>query len=200
MELLLKNANEAPFEDGRDFRVVILCEDAATTDKASEVVQLLGRQLKSEAGRLLYQWWNFEFLATPELWGKFSAQAAGADVIIIGLHERLVFPEKIAAWLQLLPGLRKMRPGALVAVLDPGLAASDAGAAMVSQLKQAAALSRLDFFTTRAAERVDAEAIRNAGPPARLIDPAGFREAQRRRYETPFQSNWPLHGINEEPD
>ena len=158
MNLHFSSSNEVSAEAGGDLRVVIVCEDAATTDKAADILRLLSRRLKDEAGRLFYQWWNFEFLAVPELGASFAAQTAAADMIIIGVHRGLGFPEPFAAWLRLLPELRKQRSGALVALLDPALEEWNSEPEMLSGLRQAATLSCLDFFATRAAAVTEAAA------------------------------------------
>ena len=67
-------------------------------------------------------------------------------MIIVGVHDWLVFPESLAVWLQQLPALRKQRPGAMIAVLDPAANTPDAEPEVILQLKQASALSRMDFF------------------------------------------------------
>jgi hypothetical protein len=151
MKLQLKSAKEVSYEEGRDLRVVILCEDAATTDKAVDILQFLHRQLEDEAGRLFYQWWNFDFLSVPELGEQFVKQTAAADLIIIGFRARPELPEQFITWLRGLPDLRKQRSGAMIALLDSALADSNSEPEMFSELKHAAALSRLDFFATRAA-------------------------------------------------
>jgi hypothetical protein len=149
MELIFKCENEPSFEAGRDLSVLILCEDAATTDRACDVLQLLDRQLKAEAGRLFYRWWNFAFLAAGELSELFMAEAAAADMIIVGVNEWLAQDDRFGAWLQRLPALRQARPGALIAVLDARADAPNAVTELQSQLQQAAAASRMDFLATR---------------------------------------------------
>ncbi len=157
MDLIFTSSTEVSSRQGRYFRVVILSEDVASTDKACDILRLLRRQLKREPGRLLYQWWNFAFLSVRELWDTFAAQTAEADMIIIGLHEELVFPERFAAWLQQLPELRRtwLWPGAMIAVRDASPLATEAEPEMFSQLQRAAVLSRMDFFDTRTSAGID---------------------------------------------
>jgi hypothetical protein len=159
MDLVFESSHEVSSGKGRDFRVVILCEDAASTDKACDVLRLLRHNLKEEAGRLLYQWWNFEFLAVQELWDMFAEQTAAADMIIIGLPEQLLFPERFATWLQRLPELRKTFPGAMIAVLDSAPQDPGAEPEICSQLQQAAVLSRMDFFATPTAAGMQARIL-----------------------------------------
>ena len=59
MDLRFNNSNEVSFEEGTDLRIVVLCEDLATTAIACKVLRLLNRQLRHEAGRLLYQYEPF---------------------------------------------------------------------------------------------------------------------------------------------
>ena len=167
MKLVLKNPNEAPYEAGKDFSVVISFADSATAERASDVLQLLGRNLKAEEGRLFHQWWNIEVLAFTSLRELAAVEAATADMIIIGIQEGRELPETVAAWMKRWLDLRKDRPGALVAVLDSDLKKPDAAQGVISQLKQAAAVGQMDFFATRAKEGSDMEGARRAGEAAR---------------------------------
>ena len=84
------------------------------------------------------------------------AEAATADMIIIGVHEGRALPETVDTWMEQWIALRKGRPGALVAVLVADLKTPDASGGILAQLKQASALGRMDFFATRAKEGRDA--------------------------------------------
>lgn len=175
MDLIFTSSTEVSSRQGRYFRVVILSEDVDSTDKACDILRLLRRQLKREPGRLLYQWWNFAFLSVRELWDTFAAQTAEADMIIIGLHEGLLFPERFAAWLQQLPELRRACPGAMIAVRDASPLATEAEPEMFSQLHRAAVLSRMDFFDTRTSGGIDTGMLHSPLrlPPGRLIRVSG---------------------------
>ena len=156
MQLQFKSPPEVPDETGKDFSVLLICEDTAKTERAMDVLHLVANNLKAESGRLFYQWWNFKFLSVVELQGLFRAEAAAADMIIVGLHEQWDLPVMLATLKDWLPGLRKNRPGVLVAVLDAVANRSDASEARLSQLKEATVLSHMDFFVTRAKEVRDA--------------------------------------------
>ena len=179
MELMFKSPKAPPFEEGKDLCVLILCENATTTHKACDVLHLLGRNLKAEAGRLFYQWWNFEFLAAKELWEVFAAEAAAADMIIIGVYAQLDLHEMFDAWLKRLPELRKMHPGAIIAVLDPILVTAESEPEVLSQIKQVAALSRMDFFATHAAEGMEAGIVRCVRDPNLPDNPVPAAEVAR---------------------
>ena len=186
MDFRFECGGGAPFEAGRDLRAVVLCEDNVTTDKAVDVLHLLHRQLKDEAGRLFYQWWNFEFLAVPELSERFVAQTGAADLIIVGIHKRLAFPARFTDWLERLPELRQKRTGAMVVLLDSAGEAPEWELAMFAQLKAAAALSWMDFFATGAATGVDPEAIHGACRPGLSRSmPAVFRDSGPVRFRFP---------------
>jgi hypothetical protein len=167
MKLVLKSPNEAPYEAGKDFSVVISFDDSVTAERAGDVLQLLGRNLKKEEGRLFHQWWNIETMAFTSLRELAAAEAATADIIILGVHEGRGLPEMVISWLKRLVDLRKDRPGALVAILDSDKKTPDAAEGIISQLKQAAALGQLDFFATRAKEGRDAGVVRRASEAAR---------------------------------
>jgi hypothetical protein len=152
MKLVFKNPNEAPYEPGKDLSVVISFPDSTTAERANEILQQLGRNLKGEEGRLFHQWWNFEVLAFTSLRELAAAEAAAADMIIIGVHDEEELPETVADWMKRWLGLRKDHPGALVALLDAEPEKVNGSEGILSQLKQAAAMGQLDFFATRARE------------------------------------------------
>lgn len=166
MKMVLKSPNEAPYEAGKDFSVVIACADSATAGPACEVLELIEENLTDE-GRLFYQWWNFEVLAVSSLRELAAAEAATADIIIIGLHEGQRLSPEVSDWMKQWLGLRKNRPGALVALLDSDLKTTDASQEILAHLKQAAAFGHMDFFATRAKEEKDSGVARWASEAAR---------------------------------
>jgi|GEM_PF-1862030 len=166
MKLVLKSPNEAPFESGKDFSVVIACEDSSTAAPACEVLELIERRLTDE-GRLFYQWWNFEVLTVDSLRELAATEAATADIIIIGLHEGRGLPPEVSEWMKRWLGLRKDRPGALVALLDPDLKTTAASEQILAHLRQAAAFGHMEFFATRAKEGGDSEVARWASRAVR---------------------------------
>ena len=155
MQLLFKSPTEVPDETGKDFSVLLICEDLAATERAVDVLHLVDKNLKEEEGRLFYQWWNSDFLLVVELQDFFRAEAAAADMIIVALHEQRDLPVLLATLKDWLPGLRMHRPGTLVALADAVANSADASEMMLSQLKEAAALAHMDFFVTRAKEVQD---------------------------------------------
>src|ERR1035441_6141218 len=96
------------------------------------------------------------------MWEMFAEQTVAADMIIVGIQVAEMLPEHFTAWLNRLPDLRSKCPAAMIAVLAPTLNPSDPGPERFSHLKQAAALSRMDFFTTRATEGPEVETFRAA--------------------------------------
>ena len=202
MKLVLKNPNEAPYEAGKDFSVVISFADSATAERASDVLQLLGRNLKAEEGRLFHQWWNIEVLAFTSLRELAAAEAATADMIIIGVHEGRELPEMVAAWMKRWLDLRKARPGALVAVLDSDRKKPGPSQGILSQMKQVAALGQMDFFATRAKEGRDAGVVRRASQAARQFVMARKHGARKgwpgKRRVSAFAGPKPAPGSAEE--
>lgn len=175
--MVLKSPNEAPYEAGRDFSVVIACADSSAAAPACEVLELIEENLTDE-GRLFYQWWNFEVLTIHSLRELAAAEAAMADIIIIGLHEGQGLPQEVSDWMKQWLGLRKNRPGALVALLDSYLKTTDASQEILSHLKQAAAFGHMDFFATRAKEERDSGVARWASEAARQFVMARKNDAQ----------------------
>jgi hypothetical protein len=145
MELVLPSPLRAPYEAGRDLNVVISCQDKVTTLRTCAVLGLLERHLH-EAGRLVCRWWDFEILGIHALRELASREAAAADIVMIGIHEGRELPEMVDAWMKRWLELRKDRPGALVALLEPSLEKSNASPGIQLQLRQAAALGHLDYF------------------------------------------------------
>ncbi len=166
MKMVLKSPNEAPYEAGKDFSIVIACADSSTVAPACEVLELIEENLTDE-GRLFYQWWNFEVLTIHSLRKLAAAEAATADIIIIGLHGGQGLPQEVTDWMKQWLGLRNDRPGALVALLDADLKATGTAQENLFHLKQAAAFGRLDFFPTRAKEERDSGVARWASEAAR---------------------------------
>jgi hypothetical protein len=165
VNLVLKGPNDAPYQAGRDFSVLISFDDAVTAKRADGVLQVLEQNLKEEQGRLLHQWWNTEVLAFTTMRELAALEAAAADMIIIAIREGRELPEMVATWMKRSLDLRKDRPGALVAMLDSDLKKPDASPGILSQLKQAAASGHMDFFATRAKAGSD----QDAAPAAREI-------------------------------
>lgn len=166
MKMVLKSPNEAPYEAGKDFSVVIACADSSTVAPACEVLELI-EEILTDEGRLFYQWWNFEVLTVNSLRELAAAEAATADIIIIGLHEGQGLPQEATDWMKQWLGLRKNRPGALVALLDSDLKTTDASQGILAHLKQAAAFGHMDFFATRAKDERDSGVVRWAREAAR---------------------------------
>lgn len=147
---------------------MISFDDSTTAGRVSDVLELLGRNLKKEEGRLFHQWWNIETMAFTSLRELAAVEAALADMIILGVHDNRELPETLVHWLNRLVDLRQARPGALLAVLDSDEpSTSGTSEKIISQLKKTAALGHLDFFATWAREGRDTVGIRNASEAAR---------------------------------
>lgn len=177
MKMVLKSPNEAPYEPGKDFSVVIACADSAAAAPACEILELIEASLTDE-GRLFYQWWNFEVLTVNSLRELAAVEAATADIIIIGLHEGHGLPREVTDWMKQWLGLRKNRHGALVALLDSDLKDTDASQEILAHLKQAATFGHMDFFTTRAKDERESGVARWASEAARQFGAARNNEAQ----------------------
>lgn len=130
--------------------MVISFDGAATAGRACEVLKRLGRNLKKEEGSLFHQWWNIETLAFTSLRERAAVEAAGADLILLGLRGGGELPETVAAWIKRLVVLRKDRPGALLAILDSDTNNPEVSQGMLSQLQQAGACGQMEFFATQA--------------------------------------------------
>jgi hypothetical protein len=89
-----------------------------------------------------------------------AAEAATADIIIIGLHEGRGLPAAVSAWMKAWLGLRRERPGALVALLDADLKATADAEEILKHLRQTAEFGRMEFFATRAREGGEREVAR----------------------------------------
>jgi hypothetical protein len=145
MKVELLNPDEAPYQPGRDLNVLIMGEDSVMSAKSHGVLELLAPNLP-EAGRLIYQAWNFEGLVATALREKAAMETALADVIVIGFREAWELPWIVHAWMERWLELRQGRPGALVIMLDADVATARVSLRMLAQLKQFAAAGHLDFF------------------------------------------------------
>jgi len=145
---------------------MIFFDDSVTAERADDVLELLEENLKEEQGRLFHQWWNTEVLAFASLRELAASEAAWADMIILVIREGRELPGMVAAWMKRSFDLRKDRPGALVALLDSDPQKPDAPRGIIPQLRQAAALGRMDFFATRGNLRGDNKAAVKASEAA----------------------------------
>lgn len=166
MNLVLKTCGIGPNQGGKDFSVVISCEDS-TVARACEILQVLNKKLKNEEGRLLYQLWNIETLAFRELRELGALEAAQADLIIIGIRAGQELPGMVAAWMQRWLDLRQRRPGALMVVIEAGPKKPEAARASLAQLKEVAASGCLDFFTIGTKAGRDAMVVGGVSEAAR---------------------------------
>ena len=149
MNLVLKGADDPPFELGKDFGVMVSFDDDVTAKKANEVLVLLEQYLKNQQGRLFHQWWNIDVLAFTSMGELAALEAAMADMIIIAIHDGQQLPEAVATWMRRFLDRRDDRPGALMALLDSDPNRMDLSQGLLSQLRQAAELGHLDFFAAR---------------------------------------------------
>jgi hypothetical protein len=166
MQQVLKSADALPYEEGRDFSVMIFFDDSATAERADDVLELLEQNLQEEQGRLFHQWWNTEVLGFTSLRELAASEAAWADMIILVIREGRKLPDMVAAWMKRSLDLRKDRPGAMVAMLDSDLPKPDAARGVLWQLRQAAASGHMDFFATRGNLRRDNRAAIRASEAA----------------------------------
>ena len=128
VKLELKGPENAPYEPGRDFNVMLAFDDDVTASRADKFLGLLERHLKDEPGRLLHQWWNIDILAFTSMGELAALEAAAADMIILAIRDADELPGVVAVWIKQFLGRRKGRPGALLAMLE-----SDPGKLEVSQ-------------------------------------------------------------------
>jgi type II secretory pathway predicted ATPase ExeA len=158
MNLVLKPPNDASYQAGKDFSVMISYDDSDAAGRADELLQRLGKNLEHEEGRLFHQWWNIEVLAFLLMRELAALEAATTDMIILVVREDRDLPDMVVAWMKRMLELRKDRPGALVVMLDSALENPGASREILLQLRQAAELGHMDFFATRL------ETARNAAP------------------------------------
>jgi len=163
MKLELKGPDNAPFEPGKDFSVMVAFDDDVTARRADDVLGLLEQNLKEEEGRLFHQWWNIDVLAFTSMGELAALEAAMADMIIIAIHDGQELPKTVAIWMKRFLDRRKDRPGALMAMLDSDPNKLDITQGVLPQLKQAAALGRMSFFATRVGSGGDKMGMGRAG-------------------------------------
>ncbi len=149
VKLELKGPENAPYEPGRDFNVMLAFDDDVTASRADKFLGLLERHLKDEPGRLLHQWWNIDILAFTSMGELAALEAAAADMIILAIRDADELPGVVAVWIKQFLGRRKGRPGALLAMLESDPGKLEVSQGVFSQLEEAAALGQMDFFATR---------------------------------------------------
>lgn len=147
----LNSPIEAPYQAGKDFSVLIACEDSTMAPSACEILELIEESLNLE-GRLFYQWWNFEVLTISSLREMAAAEASTADMILLDLHQGRALPPEITEWVHQWQVLREDRPGALVVLTDSVTKKLDVSDEIILGLKQVAAAGHMNFIASRAME------------------------------------------------
>ena len=169
MDLILKTANEPPpNKAGRDLSALVICE-YETAAHAFEVLQQLRRTLKVEAGRLIYQSLNLDVLAFTDYHESSAAEAAAADLVLVGIHTESQLATLVIPWVNRWLTLRSARSGVLLILLDSKLPATATTLGLISKLEMAATAGKMDFFLTRTSAAVDLSSVRQTCEAVRKI-------------------------------
>ena len=142
--VLVSHGNFA--EDGPRPQVLMAYEDLNMALRAMNVLALIAREA-GDVVALQFAMWRFASFDTRALREAAARQAVQADVIIVAPGNSgsgLSF--SVTSWLDQWTGRRLLRPGALVAVLEPTTEKDHATSVVGRQLQAVAALTGMDFF------------------------------------------------------
>jgi len=151
-------------EDGPRPQVLMAYEDLNMALRAMNVLALIAREA-GDVVALQFAMWRFAAFDTRALREAAARQAVQADVIIVAPgNSGGGLSSSVTSWLDQWTSRRLLRPGALVAVLDPTTGKHHATSVVGGQLQAVAALTGMDFFCG-ALRQFDPRSIGKAEPP-----------------------------------
>lgn len=136
---------DSHWEPKMPFDLVVAYEDRATRNRAMHLYDHLAQQLLDDYD-FKCAWWKFDHLMDPSLREDSIDDAAAAHMVIISLHARPEIAEEQKHWVESWLALRDQRKCAFVAMIGDGEQASIDTSNLISWLRNAARLGRMDFF------------------------------------------------------
>jgi hypothetical protein len=133
------------WEPKTPFDLVVAYEDRATRNRALHLYDHLAQQLLDDYD-FKCAWWKFDHLADPSLLEDSIDDAATAHMVILSLHARPEISEQQKRWVESWLRLRNQRKCALVAMIGDAEEDSVDSSNLISWLRNAARLGRMDFF------------------------------------------------------
>jgi len=132
-----------PLPEQEVCKVVVLCEDASTREKAVEVCEHLTAQFGDEM-MFAVSYWKLADLAAATRHSAAKA-AADSDIIVFFTHGDDL-PPRVADWLDLCATHRIKREGAMGVLLVEPISPTASIGVLLSRLEVAAARLRVDFL------------------------------------------------------
>jgi hypothetical protein len=170
------------FEVSRTCQILILCEDFAAYERATEVSWRILVQLADDLD-FGFKCWSFIELTDPACARSVVKTADNADIILLSLH-RADLPPVATEWLEAFAGHRLQAEGVLALVLNEPPGSPAAVAKLVARLEQTARQTGMDFLSlvpTPEESFFQPAGISTVAAPARLFnrnDPARLRMNQ----------------------
>lgn len=141
----LEDGETGLVERGVLLRAVVLYEDSVVGNRALAMLNSVARGVATP-GRLVCSLWKFHFLEQPAFLEAAGADAQRADIVLIALPDAAELPLVVDRWMSSWLAGERRAPKALVAFSGGPSGAPGALPTMLSTLRDAARVGRMDFF------------------------------------------------------
>jgi hypothetical protein len=167
-------------EGSRTCQILILCEDVAAYERASDCCWRILVQLADDL-EFTFNCWNFYELSDPDCKQAILRSAKNSDVILLSLHHPDL-PKLAADWLDAFAGHRQRSEGALALVLNEPPGSPEAVKLLEKRVEQHALKLGMDFLKLAPAPakhtrgRIEASATGKRNPGEQHHDHWGLNE------------------------
>jgi len=127
--------------------VVVVYQDGATRQRAMDACDFLMEKLWSEV-EFNFHWWRTDFLEQPAMAQTAAEEAAGADFLIVCSNSEYPLSPALKRWFESWVEMRQGRDGALLDLMESGVAEAATSHATGTFLRGIARRATLDYFTT----------------------------------------------------
>jgi len=173
--------------DGPRPQVLVAYEDWNMALRATNVLALIAREA-GDSLEIQFSMWRFDSFNSPSLREMAARHAQQADIIVVALGssgDGLSAP--VTVWLEQWTGRRQPRPGALVALFDPGTGQHHTTSVVGRQLQAVARSTGMDFFCS-ALRQFDAVSA-DRGEPSGATESAGLPDKPSPSSPCPVRNN-----------
>jgi hypothetical protein len=132
-------------EGSRTCQILILCEDVAAYERATDVCWRILVQLADDLD-FSFNCWNFYELSDPQCMTSVTRSTKFSDVILLSLHQPQL-PDVAEKWLDSFTGHRPKAEGILALVLNEPAKSPEAVNKLVTRLEQCAQRMGMDFLS-----------------------------------------------------
>ena len=164
------SANIKSAESSRTCQILILCEDVAAYERATDVCWRILVQLADDLD-FKFNYWNFYELSDPDSLDSVIRTAKWSDIILLSLHQTALSPAADHC-LDAIAKKRRLAEGVLALVLSEPPGSPAALSQLVGRLERAAQGMGMDFLST-VRTPVQDTFTRTTSLPASFEGPAG---------------------------